>query len=68
MQYVKRFPGSPFQPSLSDWAALNSSLGEQLIKPVPPGAGKLQVSIACSVDEEKEKGNATLSSHQPLLS
>jgi hypothetical protein len=64
----KAVPGSPFWPSLSDWAALNSSLGRQLMKRVPPGAAKLMLSNASSVNEEKEKENNILSSNLLLLS
>ena len=34
----KAVPGSDDWPSVSTWASLNSSLGGQLIQPVPPGA------------------------------
>jgi hypothetical protein len=34
----KASPGSPNWPSLSEWAALNTSVSGRLIKPPPPGA------------------------------
>jgi hypothetical protein len=34
----KSIPGSPDWPSDQEWAALNQTLGRQLIKPTPPGA------------------------------
>ena len=34
----KAVPGSAGWPSISSWNALNTTLGGQLIKPVPPGA------------------------------
>jgi hypothetical protein len=41
----KAVPGSADWPSISAWAALNASLGGQLIQPTPPGA-------VCHSDEE----------------